>query len=109
MKLGDHRSLSVPVIQQLSYLTLLFPKLFNEKLCEQLLSHLRKCLEEAEKKVKGSERTALVTEVKICCGIINIYHQVTKQIFSEMFSKIIQQNLGFLCYELDVLKYTFTC
>ncbi|GFR25610.1 hypothetical protein TNCT_594364 [Trichonephila clavata] len=76
LKLGDYRSLSLPVIQHLSYLTLLFPKIFNDKLCDQLLTHLHKCLEVAEATVKENERTAVVTEVKICSGIINIFHQI---------------------------------
>ncbi|CAL1278798.1 unnamed protein product [Larinioides sclopetarius] len=76
LKLGDYRSLSLSVIQHLSYLTLLFPKIFNDKLCDQLLTHLHKCLEVAEATVKDNERTAVVTEVKICVGIINIFHQI---------------------------------
>ncbi|GIY45230.1 hypothetical protein CDAR_3781 [Caerostris darwini] len=76
MKLGDYRNLNLPVITYLSYLTRLFPKLFNEKLCDQLLTHLRKCLEVAEATVRDNERTAVVNEVKICVGIINIYHQI---------------------------------
>ena len=35
--LGDYRFLNLNIIQRLSYLTQLFPKTFNEKLCEQLL------------------------------------------------------------------------
>nr|XP_042899044.1 transformation/transcription domain-associated protein isoform X5 [Parasteatoda tepidariorum] len=76
LKLGDYRSLNLPAIQHLSYLTLLFPKLFNEKLCGTLLTHLHKCLEVAENTIKANERSAVVTEVKICSGIINIFHQI---------------------------------
>ena len=43
--LGDYRSLSTNVILRLSHTTQLFPHVFNEKLCEQLLQHLRKWLE----------------------------------------------------------------
>ncbi|XP_054724829.1 transformation/transcription domain-associated protein-like [Uloborus diversus] len=77
LKLGDYRSLSIPVIQHLSYLTLLFRKIFNDKLCDQLLTHLNKCLEVAEATVKSSDwKTAVATEVKICSGIIDIFHQI---------------------------------
>ena len=34
--LGDHRSLSLNIIQRLSSLVQLFPTAFNEKLCDQL-------------------------------------------------------------------------
>ena len=45
LQLGDYRTLNLNVIQRLSFLTQLFPNTFNEKLCEQLLAHLRKWLE----------------------------------------------------------------
>ena len=34
--LGDHRSLTLNIIQRLSSLVQLFPTAFNEKLCDQL-------------------------------------------------------------------------
>ncbi|KAG8178737.1 hypothetical protein JTE90_027055 [Oedothorax gibbosus] len=76
LTLGDHRNLRLPTIQQLSYLTLLFPKLFNDKLCDQLLVFLRRCMEDAEAAVRLNDRTAMPQEVKICTGIINIFHQI---------------------------------
>ena len=65
LKLGDHCLITLQLVQHLSYLTLLFPKLFNERLCEQMLPHLWKCLEEAEKKIRGNERTATFTEIVV--------------------------------------------
>ena len=37
LKLGDHRTLNLNVIQRIHSLTQLFPNAFNEKLCEQML------------------------------------------------------------------------
>jgi transformation/transcription domain-associated protein len=54
MTLGDYRSLSLNGAKRLSYLTQLFPSSFNEKLCEQLLQHLRKLLEVAILAHKGN-------------------------------------------------------
>ncbi|KAK2564815.1 Transformation/transcription domain-associated protein [Acropora cervicornis] len=45
LKLGDYRSLNLQLIQRLSHLMELFPGSFNEKLCEQLLAHLKKWVE----------------------------------------------------------------
>jgi hypothetical protein len=57
MTLGDYRNLSLNGAKRLSYLTQLFPSSFNEKLCEQLLQHLKKLLEVAILAHKGN-RTA---------------------------------------------------
>jgi hypothetical protein len=54
MTLGDYRSLSLNGAKRLSYLTQLFPSSFNEKLCEQLLQHLKKLLEVAILAHKGN-------------------------------------------------------
>ena len=45
LQLGNFRSLTLNVIKVLSSLTQLFPNTFNEKLCEKLLSHLKKWVE----------------------------------------------------------------
>ncbi|GAB6032800.1 hypothetical protein CHUAL_012003 [Chamberlinius hualienensis] len=75
LQLGDHRNLNLNFIQRLSYLTRLYPKTFNEKLCEQMLAHLRKWLEEVLKSQKGVQRTTS-NEIKICQAIIDIFHQI---------------------------------
>jgi hypothetical protein len=54
MTLGDYRNLSLNGAKRLSYLTQLFPSSFNEKLCEQLLQHLKKLLEVAILAHKGN-------------------------------------------------------
>lgn len=45
--LQDFRNLNLNVITRLCYLAELFPTVFNEKLCEQLLQLLKKWLEVA--------------------------------------------------------------
>lgn len=74
MTLGDYRSLSLNGAKRLSYLTQLFPSSFNEKLCEQLLQHLRKLLEVAILAHKGVSKNG-ENEQKIAT-IIGIFHQI---------------------------------
>ncbi|XP_065923524.1 transformation/transcription domain-associated protein isoform X7 [Magallana gigas] len=89
LTLGDHRSLNASVIQRLSYITQLFPNTFNEKLCEQLLTHLKKWLEVAaisqksgQNKSNGQvigqavEPSPQQKELKTCAAIINIFHMI---------------------------------
>ena len=60
----------------------LFPELFNEKLCEQLLAHLRRWMETAistsntqnQQQVKPAVRS--MDEIKICSAIMNMFHLV---------------------------------
>ena len=59
MKLADYLSLTENVIQRLSSLIQLFPNTFNEKLCEQLLQHLKRWLETAIIKSKGKQTTSI--------------------------------------------------
>ncbi len=78
LKLGDHRSLNLHVIQQLSYLTQLFPNTFNEKLCEQLLTHLKKLLEVANMAQKSGTQKITgqvvpnVSKYPIFCVCMNV-------------------------------------
>ncbi|XP_053373271.1 transformation/transcription domain-associated protein-like isoform X1 [Mercenaria mercenaria] len=76
LMLGDYRNLDLNVIQRLSSLTQLFPNTFNEKLCEQLLTHLRKWLEIAQQSQKSGQVRATGQELKICAAIINIFHLI---------------------------------
>ncbi|XP_015774341.1 PREDICTED: transformation/transcription domain-associated protein-like [Acropora digitifera] len=76
LKLGDYRSLNLQLIQRLSHLMELFPGSFNEKLCEQLLAHLKKWVEvittgSAAKTNHSSEE--FTEELKICASIINMF------------------------------------
>ena len=60
----------------------LFPELFNEKLCEQLLAHLRRWTDTAvstantqnHQQVKPALRST--EEIKICGAIMNMFHLV---------------------------------
>ena len=52
LQMGNFRHLNLNVIQTLSYLTQLFPNIFNEKFCEQILAHLKKWMEESIKVYK---------------------------------------------------------
>ncbi|XP_052799623.1 transformation/transcription domain-associated protein-like isoform X2 [Mya arenaria] len=76
LMLGDYRNLDLNVIQRLSSLTQLFPNTFNEKLCEQLLTHLKKWLEIASTSQKSGQVRATGQELKICAAIINIFHLI---------------------------------
>ncbi|XP_076072619.1 transformation/transcription domain-associated protein-like isoform X5 [Mytilus galloprovincialis] len=76
LTLGDHRSLNSNVIKRLSYITQLFPNTFNEKLCEQLLTHLKKWLEVAAISQKSGQSKANGEELKTCASIINIFHMI---------------------------------
>ncbi|XP_064648217.1 transformation/transcription domain-associated protein-like isoform X2 [Lineus longissimus] len=80
LMLGDHRSLDLNVIQRLSYLTQLFPNTFSEKLCEQLLAHLKKWMDKPIQDQKsGTVRIngqVVSTDMKTCAAIINIFHLV---------------------------------
>ncbi|XP_058799221.1 transformation/transcription domain-associated protein [Phymastichus coffea] len=74
LNLGDHRSLSLNHVKRLSYLTQLFPGTFSITLCEQLLQHLKKLLENQINAHKGVSKTG-ENEQKIAT-IIGIFHQI---------------------------------
>ncbi|CAH1788418.1 unnamed protein product [Owenia fusiformis] len=80
LQLGDYRSLNLNVIQRLTYLTQLFPNTFNEKLCEQLLAHLKKWMDVAVIAQKGGQARnngqVISNEMKTCAAIINIFHLI---------------------------------
>ncbi|XP_028982080.1 transformation/transcription domain-associated protein [Diachasma alloeum] len=74
LTLGDHRNLSLNCVKRLSYLTQLFPSTFSITLCEQLLQHLRKLLENLIQAHKGVSKSG-ENEQKIAT-IIGIFHQI---------------------------------
>ncbi|KAJ7354746.1 hypothetical protein OS493_030523 [Desmophyllum pertusum] len=85
LKLGDYRSLNLQLIQRLSHLMELFPGSFNEKLCEQLLAHLRKWMDVITAGTTQSQQAAGKTnhtpedfaqELKICASIINMFYLI---------------------------------
>ncbi|XP_077979126.1 transformation/transcription domain-associated protein-like [Glandiceps talaboti] len=75
LTLGDYRSLTLNVIQRLYSLTQLFPNTFNERLCDQLLAHLKKWMDVSIISQKGGTKTN-GQELKICSAIINIFHAI---------------------------------
>lgn len=79
LTLGDYRNLTLNGTKRLSYLTQLFPSMFNEKLCEQLLQHIKKMLENSIAANKGQNFLTLAktgdTEQKITT-IMGIFHQI---------------------------------
>ncbi|KAK9874414.1 hypothetical protein WA026_002761 [Henosepilachna vigintioctopunctata] len=79
MTLGDFKNLTLNSVKMLSYLTQLFPLVFNEKLCEQLLQILERLLENLVNIYKGSAGAAFVTkkgeEEQKIVSIISIFHQ----------------------------------
>lgn len=105
--LGDYRSLSTNVILRLSHTTQLFPHVFNEKLCEQLLQHLRKWLEvvivafktggnrpvASSSNSSSSSSSLCSNEVKIAIGIIDLFHQIpaASARFLEILCKLVLQ------------------
>nr|XP_022907724.1 transformation/transcription domain-associated protein [Onthophagus taurus] len=76
MTLGDTKSLTLNGLMLLSYLTQLFPKAFNEKLCEQLLEILKELLENlvsSPKPATGISKKGEEEKKIITC--ISIFHQ----------------------------------
>lgn len=79
LALGDHRNLTINIVKRLSYLTQLFPAMFNEKLCDQLLEIIKKMLQASVTANKNQNFLKVSktgeTEVKIAT-IIEIFHQI---------------------------------
>jgi transformation/transcription domain-associated protein len=79
MNLGDCRNLSVSVVKRLSYLTKLFPTIFNEKLCEQLLTIIKIMLENSIAANKDSNFLSVSKtgeNEQIISILIGIFHQI---------------------------------
>eukprot|EP00794_Sanderia_malayensis_P003406 gene3406-3896_t len=93
--LGDFRSLNMSVLQKLTCFMELFPDLFNEKLCEQLLAHLTRWTETAkavsnsqnEQQIKPALRSS--EEVKICAAIMNMF-QLVPAASSKLIEPLVQ-------------------
>ncbi|XP_027217728.2 transformation/transcription domain-associated protein isoform X2 [Penaeus vannamei] len=94
-QLFHHRSVTLPVIHRLSYLTQLFPYTFNEKLCEQLTQHLKNLIEMA---IMSRKQNTSVTkqdnnDLKLCANIVGIFHQIpaASARFVEALCKLVLQ------------------
>lgn len=79
LALGDHRNLTINIVKRLSYSTQLFPSMFNEKLCDQLLEIIKKMLQASIQANKAQNFLKVSktgdTEIKIAT-IIGIFHQI---------------------------------
>lgn len=79
LALGDHRNLTISIVKRLSYLTQLFPAMFNEKLCCQLLDIVKKMLQSSITANKNQNFLKVSktgdTEIKIAI-VIEILHQI---------------------------------
>ncbi|XP_033731686.1 transformation/transcription domain-associated protein-like, partial [Pecten maximus] len=109
--LSDHSSLNSNVIQRLSYITQLFPNIFNEKFCEQLLKHLKKWLDVAATSQKPSPTQTksngqvIPQELKTCAAIIDIFHMIPAA-SSKLIEPLIQITLlGEKTLFLEVRKF----
>ncbi|KAL7293008.1 hypothetical protein TKK_0013455 [Trichogramma kaykai] len=91
LTLGDYRNLNLNCVKRLSYLTQLFPSTFSITLCEQLMQHLRKLLENLLTAHKGVSKNG-ETEQKIAT-IIGIFHQTpaASPKFIDVLCRIIMQ------------------
>lgn len=78
---GDYRNLTLNGTKGLSYLTKLFPTMFYENLCENLLQHINNMLKNSIAANKGQNFLAIAktgdTEQKITT-IMGIFHQVPR-------------------------------
>ena len=72
--LGDFRALNPNVIQKISFMTKLFPNIFNEKLCDQMIIHLQKWTETSIRTLRNGQKNT--EELKTCAAIINLFHEV---------------------------------
>lgn len=92
LNLGDYRNLNLNRIQRLAYLAQLFSNVFSEKLCEQLLQHLKKWLEvaivtqkQAQNKAGGQE------QLKVAAAIVDLFHRIPTATarFIELLCKLV--------------------
>ncbi|CAH1110190.1 unnamed protein product [Psylliodes chrysocephalus] len=78
MTLDDVKNLTLNGLKMLSYLTQLFPNVFNEKLCEQLLQFQKKIMEILKENYKNNQGNGLCKkgdEEQKIVTIISIFHQ----------------------------------
>lgn len=77
--LGDYLSWTTNSIKRLSYYSLLFPKVFTEKTCDQLLEIVKKLLQNSLTTNKDQNYLKIAktgeTELKIA-AIIDLFHQI---------------------------------
>ena len=94
LNLGDYRNLTLILIQKLAYLAQLFSNVFSERLCEQLLQHLKKWLEVAivtQKSAAGQNKTGGQDQLKIAAAIVDLFHRIPSASarFIELLCKLV--------------------
>lgn len=72
MTLGDAKNLTLNSVKMLSYLTQLFPLVFKEKLCEQLLEILKQLLENLVNTQKGKYTVQLMFPFFFCAIVASM-------------------------------------
>ncbi len=95
--LNDFRNLNLNVITRLCYLAELFPSVFNEKLCEQLLQLLKKWLEVAivgfKQMQQGQNKNGGQQQLKVAAAIVKLFQKIppshAPQKIIEMLCKLI--------------------
>ncbi|RWS15188.1 transformation/transcription domain-associated protein-like protein [Dinothrombium tinctorium] len=78
-QLNDYRNLNLNTIQRLSYLSQLFPNCFIEKICDQLLQHLRKLLDTVIVTMRAGQKC--VDEMKIPAASAKYVEQLLSLVF----------------------------
>ena len=95
LNLGDYRNLNLSLIQRLAYLAQLFSNVFSEKLCEQLLQHLKKWLEVAivtqKQAAAGGNKTGGQEQLKVAAAIVDLFHRIptASARFIELLCKLV--------------------
>ena len=96
MNLGDYRNLNLSLIQRLAYLAQLFSNVFSEKLCEQLLQHLKKWLEVAivtqkQAAAAGGNKPGGQEQLKVAAAIVDLFHRIpaASARFIELLCKLV--------------------
>lgn len=104
--LGDYRNLTLNRTKHFSYLTRLFPGMFNFQFCNQLMQHITKMLENSIAANKGHNFLALARSrdtVQIITTIMGIFHQIrdATDTFIEPLCRLILQTEKSLMIELS--------
>nr|XP_039255466.1 transformation/transcription domain-associated protein-like [Styela clava] len=96
-KMGDYRSLTLSVVRHLATLSRLFPNSFNEKLCEQLYTHLGKWLEVVLH--KHQSHTDIQQELKLCVAILDIFHLIPlapQSLLEPLITSVVKTEAGLM-------------
>ncbi|EDV27262.1 uncharacterized protein TRIADDRAFT_23101 [Trichoplax adhaerens] len=87
--LGDYKSLTPSFIQRLSITTELFPASFSPKLCDQLLTHIKRGADNIAASQSRKKLKQAVEEAIICAKIVNVFHIVPATSF-KLFEQIVE-------------------